>query len=113
MQKDNDYKKAAKDLIEKAHQKKAFWRGIALGLFYGIIGNMLVSHYYGLFTGLVEWKIDTLFWTNLITFLIVLGAILIVSWKWLRSMAKIDDFLRFVEETKKKYHLDDEFNELK
>jgi hypothetical protein len=113
MPKDNEvYKNAVKDLVAKAHQKKAFWKGLALGLFYGIIGNMLVSHYYGVFNGLVIGQYDTLFWTNVFVFIIILIAILIVSLKWMRSIVKIDDFLVFVEETKKKYHLDDEFNEV-
>lgn len=105
------YKKAAMDLVDKAKQKKAFWKGLALGLFYGIIGNMLVSHYYGVFNGLIVGQFDTMFWANTIVFSIILAAILIVSLVWIRSMTKLDDFLKFVEETKKKYHLDDKFNE--
>lgn len=112
MQKDNDaYRRAAKELVEKAHQKKAFWKGIALGLFYGIIGNMLVSHYYGVFSGLTLGQYGELFYANVLAFSITLAAVLVVTWGWMRSMAKMDDFIKFVEETKKKYHLDDEFSE--
>jgi ABC-type multidrug transport system fused ATPase/permease subunit len=107
------YKEAIKELVAKAQQKKFFWKGLMLGLFYGIIGNMLVSHYYGVFTGLVALKFDDLFLANLVSFIIILCAILLVSWKVYQSIAKTDDFLKFVEETKKKYHLDDDFNEVK
>jgi hypothetical protein len=82
-----------------------------LGLFYGIIGNMLVSHYYGVFTGLVAWNFDKGFFANLASFIIILCAVLIVSWKVYQSMTNIDSFLGFVEETKKKYRLNDNFNE--
>jgi di/tricarboxylate transporter len=82
-----------------------------LGLFYGIIGNMLVSHYYGVFTSIVELNFDDFFLANLVSFLVILAAVLIVSWKVYKSMTNIDNFLRFVEETKKKYHLEDDFGE--
>lgn len=111
MQNKDDYRKAAKDLVEKAQQKKSFWKGLALGLFYGIIGNVLVSHYYGVFTGLTVGPYDDLFCANVIAFSIILVVVLIVSVGWMRSIAKLDDFLKFVEDTKKKYNLDDEFDE--
>lgn len=46
-------------------QKVDFVRGIALGLFYGIVGNLLVSYFHGLFQGLVAWQFDVLFWGGL------------------------------------------------
>lgn len=88
---------------------KFFWKGVFLGLFYGIIGNMLVSHYYGFFTGFVMGKFDSLFWWNLIFFFIILCIALFVSYKVWQSMSKIEGFLKAVDEIKKKYHLDNSF----
>lgn len=102
-----NYKQFVKDLVEKARQTKFFWKGVSLGLFYGIIGNMLVSHYYGIFTGFVTENFDSLFWWNLIFFFIILCIVLVVSYKVWRSMSKVEGFLKAVDEIKKKYHLDD------
>jgi H+/Cl- antiporter ClcA len=111
--KDYDYKKAVKELNDKAMQRKAYLKGLALGLFYGIIGNMLVSHYYAVFNGFVIAQLDTLFYANLLAFVIILIAILYVTLKWVRSMFRVDAYFEFVEMVKKKYKLDDDFNEKK
>lgn len=108
---DHNYKEAVKALNDKAKEKKTYFKGLALGLFYGIIGNMLVSHYYSVFVGVATYQFDNLFYWNLVGFLISLSLILFVTFKWVRSMFRIDEYLQFVEQVKTKYNLDDDFNE--
>ena len=76
--------------IEKAKQRQEFIKGIAFGLFYGIIGNMAASHYYGLFEGLTKATFDNLFLANLISLSVALAVILLVSRRWFKSLAKLD-----------------------
>jgi hypothetical protein len=109
---ENELDRRAREVIEELrpkaeslHQEKFLLRGVALGLFYGIIGNMLVSHYYEVFRGIVIWQFDTLFWTNLVVFISILVAIILVSWRWLLSMAKIEGFIEAFERLKKQYHV--------
>ena len=85
-------------VIEILRQRISWIRGIALGLFYGIIGNILASHYIEVFQSIVIWQIDKLFWTNLIVLAIITTVILIVSWKWFISLAKLEDFVKSSEE---------------
>lgn len=80
-------------------RKRIFWiEGIALGLFYGIIGNILVSHYIEVFKSITMWRIDKLFWTNLIVFAITLAVILVVSWRWIISLVKLKGSVKKSEE---------------
>ena len=80
-------------------RERIFWiKGIALGLFYGIIGNILASHYIEVFKSIVMWQIDKLFWTNLIVLVITLAVILVVSWRWFISLAKLKGYAKESEE---------------
>jgi hypothetical protein len=74
---------------ERFQQRIDFARGIALGLFYGIVGNIFVSHYYQVFEGLILEKSDLLFWSNLTVFIISLLAILLVSGAFYCEMKKM------------------------
>ena len=89
--------------IETMRQQKSLIRGVALGLFYGIIGNMLVSHYYEVFKGLVMWQFDKLFWTSLIVLVIAIVLIVVVSWRWLISLAKLEESIKAFERFKQKF----------
>ena len=66
-------------LADYMRQEKQFIQGITLGLFYGIVGNMLVSHYYGMFERLETREFDNLFWSNLLILSITTILILIVT----------------------------------
>jgi len=78
-------------LADKMRQDRMFFQGIALGLFYGIVGNILVSHYYRVFEGLVLGQIDRLFWIN-VTFLIVIIIIVsLISLRYLRKYKTLRD----------------------
>lgn len=104
-------KEEAKGLVEKARQMRFFYKGVFIGLFYGIMGNMLVSHYYAIFTAVEAREFDSLFWWNVLFFIIFLCIVAFVSYKVWRSMAKIEGFLKAVDKIKEKYGLDDNFNE--
>jgi uncharacterized membrane protein YeaQ/YmgE (transglycosylase-associated protein family) len=107
------YKEAVKELVNKAQQKKSFWKGLLYGVFLGIVGNMLASHYFEVFKDLTSWQFDSLFLPNIIALVVFSVVVAISTFKMWQSITKMDDFLKFVEETKKKYHLDDNFNEVK
>ena len=75
----NETEKVMSSTSNWLNQRVYFLQGIALGLFYGIVGNIFVSHYYQVFEGLTLGKFDVLFWTNLVVFVIALVLILLVS----------------------------------
>ena len=93
------YLKKEKIHLIEFFRERIFWiKGIALGLFYGIIGNILASHYIEVFRSIVTWQIDKLFWTNLIVLVITLAVILVVSWRWFVSLAKLKGYVKKSEE---------------
>lgn len=71
--------KAILSRIEQFQERLYFLEGIAFGLFYGIIGNILSTHYYQLFEGLILWKFDLLYWPNLTVFMVTLALVILVS----------------------------------
>jgi hypothetical protein len=56
-----------------------FKSGVALGLIYGIIGNLVVQHYYGVFEGLETGVINNLFWANVVVTGIGVLAIIFIT----------------------------------
>jgi hypothetical protein len=72
-------------LADKMRQDRMFFQGIALGLFYGIFGNIFVSHYYRIFEGLVLGQIDNLFWMNVVALIIVMIVMSMVSLRYIRK----------------------------
>lgn len=76
-------------LSNSIEQHQYFVQGIALGLFYGIIGNIVISHYYGVFEGLELSKFDTLFWSNLLVFVVGLAFILAISGIWYSKLKRL------------------------
>ncbi len=99
--------KIASSVMQTLQQRIDFLRGIALGLFYGIVGNILVSHYYTVFEGLTLWKIDVLFWSNLMVMIVALVLIIFTSAIFYRRMRKYETGRRELSEVL------DEFHELK
>lgn len=99
-------RKSIKELepaIENMRQQMFLIKGVALGLFYGIIGNILASHYYEVFKGITMWQFDKLFWTNLTILVIVIVTIVVVSWRWLISLAKLEGSVKAFERFKEKF----------
>jgi hypothetical protein len=85
-------KKEETHLIEFLHERIFWIKGIAFGLFYGIIGNIFVSYFIEVLGSIVMWQIDKLFWTNLIALAITLAVILFASWRWFISLAKLKGY---------------------
>jgi hypothetical protein len=81
------------DLVDKMgenlEQQQYFTRGIALGLLYGIIGNIVVSHYYGVFEGLGANRFDSLFWSNLVVLLVSLVLIVALTVLWISRLKRL------------------------
>jgi len=75
-----------------------FLRGVALGLFYGIIGNIFVSHYYQVFEGLALGKFDIVFRSNVMLFSVSLVLIIIVSIVFYYRMKKYEKGKRELSE---------------
>lgn len=76
--------------VETFEQRKYLTEGIALGLFYGIIGNIVVSHYYGLFQGLATRNFDDFFRINLFVFVVSLAVVLVITYGWLQRLKGLE-----------------------
>lgn len=81
-------------------------KGIALGLFYGIVGNMFVSHFYGLLEGALNGNYGFFFLLNLLVSLstfILIVSVSVISYCNLQTLTKEKDalskeFLRLVNQ---------------
>jgi hypothetical protein len=78
-------------------------KGVVLGLFYGVVGNVAVTHYYQILRGAVMSEFDTMFWTNLVILVVMSSIIVIVSWKWHSSMTKMERAMELLERTKQEF----------
>ena len=68
-----------------------FTKGIALGLIYGIIGNLFVQFFYPVVEGIIVMKYDSLFYSNLtvsIASLIIIIITTVQFWKQLKEHEK-------------------------
>ena len=77
-----DFEEFEKEYLERAetHLRKIdFTKGIALGLLYGIIGNLFVQFFYPVVEGIILQKFDVLFWSNLVISLIALSIIILAT----------------------------------
>ena len=74
------------------HEKRIdFTKGIALGLIYGIIGNLFVQCFYPVVEGIIVMKYDSLFYSNLAVSTISLVIIIFTTlqfWKQLKEHEK-------------------------
>ena len=84
-------------------ERKQFIRGLALGLMYGIIGNVVASHYYRLFEGLSRGLYDNLFYSNLVMLLVSLFIIGVLTKIWYGELRKIDTRFEILREKLRKY----------
>jgi H+/Cl- antiporter ClcA len=77
-----DFEEFEKEYLERAetHRRKIdFTKGIALGLLYGIIGNLFVQFFYSVVEGIILQKFDVLFWSNLVISAIALSIIILAT----------------------------------
>lgn len=72
--------------LQTLQQRTYLIQGVALGLFYGIVGNILVSHYYGVFEGLAKAEYGNVFLASLIILIVGLVLIIFLSAKWHSQM---------------------------
>lgn len=103
---DVDVRKVLKEMepyIEATRSQISMMKGVVLGLFYGVVGNVIVTHYYQIFRGAVMSEFDTMFWTNLAILIPMLSLVVIVSWKWHNSMAKMEHAMKLLEKTKQEF----------
>ena len=56
------------ELTRESRRRIDFVGGVALGLLCGILGNLVIQHWYPVFEGLVLVNSDKVFWSNLIVF---------------------------------------------
>lgn len=68
-----------KPTYERYRQGTRFIEGIFLGLFYGVLGNVLVSHYFGLIESLTLSRYNAMFRVNCLVLSVAAVAILVVS----------------------------------
>ena len=103
---DEDLRKILKEIgphIEAMHAQLSMMKGVVLGLFYGVVGNLVVTHYYQILRGAVMSEFDTMFWINLVILVTMLSILVIVSWKWHISMAKMEREMELLERTKQEF----------
>jgi len=103
---DGDMRKILKEMepyIEATRSQMSMMKGVVLGLFYGIVGNLVVTHYYQILRGAVMSEFDTMFWTNLAILVPMSSIIAIVSWKWHISMVKMERAMELLERTKQEF----------
>lgn len=88
--------------VEHFREHLYFLKGIALGLFYGIVGNIFVSHYYQVFEGLILSRFDVLYWSNFVVFVVALILIILVTMTFYFQIEKLrTEGERKIEEWKK------------
>jgi hypothetical protein len=78
------------EIAEDNRRRIDLMRGIILGLLYGVIGNIFVQHWYGLFEGLSSWNLNLLFWQNLAVACFALVGILLVSYDFYKQIKKAE-----------------------
>lgn len=76
--------------LEQVIVSQEFIRGVTIGLFYGIVGNIIVLHYYKAFERLLIGEFDTLLWANIIVFVVAFASILVLSIRWHKKLGKLD-----------------------
>lgn len=87
--------------IREIERRKEFLSGIFIGLFYGIVGNIAVSHYYKVLEGLVIGKMDNLFWVNLTVLIVTSMVIIVLSFELytkLRALKSITGMVKSILE---------------
>jgi len=103
---DGDMRKILTEMepyIEATRSQMSMMKGVVLGLFYGVVGNVAVTHYYQILRGAVMSEFDTMFWTNLVILVVMSSIIVIVSWKWHSSMTKMERAMELLERTKQEF----------
>jgi hypothetical protein len=73
---------------EEHKRRVDFTSGVALGLIYGVIGNLVVQHYYGVFEGLETGVIDNLFWSNAAVFVIGIVVIIVITLYFIKEIKR-------------------------
>lgn len=81
-----------KPKLEQILLSQEFIKGVAIGLFYGIIGNIIVLHYYKAFERLILGEFDTLLLANLIVFVVAFVTIFIGIKKWRGRAQKVEEY---------------------
>jgi len=100
---DEDLRKILKEIephIEAIHSHMSMMKGVILGLFYGVVGNMVVTHYYQILRGAVMSEFDTMFWTNLVILVAMSSILVIISLRLHSSMAKQERESELLERTR-------------
>jgi len=89
--------------IEATRSQMSMMKGVILGLFYGVVGNLVVIHYYQILRGAVMSEFDMMFWTNLVILVVMSSILAIISWKLHILMAKMEHAIELLERTKQEF----------
>ena len=79
-------------------------KSLLVGLFLGVGGNLVVSHWSDVFQGLMTKNFDDLFWGSTIVFTVGLIALLLVSYSYYKSMQEYEQLWTSVQESSKLCH---------
>jgi divalent metal cation (Fe/Co/Zn/Cd) transporter len=86
--------KSALELAGEHQRRIDLVRGVALGLLYGIIGNLFVQHWYPIFEGLVLKKYDSIFWADVILAILILAVIIYTTYSYSRQLIESDNRMK-------------------
>ncbi len=76
--------------LEQVILSQEFIRGVTIGLFYGIVGNIIVLHYHRAFERLMTGQFDTLLWANVIVFIVAFTSIIVLSMRWHSKLGELE-----------------------
>ncbi len=93
-----DFERKWQELSRNQENKLTFIRGIALGLFYGIIGNLFVQFWYSVFESLILRQFNEIFWVNLILSVSLGIVIIIQTWQLWRMFKDAEHKLQIAKE---------------
>lgn len=77
-------------MVEQIVLSQEFIRGVTIGLFYGIVGNIIVLHYHRAFERLMTGQFDVLLWANVIVFIVAFASIVVLSIRWHSKLGKLE-----------------------
>ena len=88
---------------EATRSQISMMKGVVLGLFYGIVGNLVVIHYCQILRGAAMSEFHTMFWTNLVILVVTSSILVLVSLRLHSATARMERGLELLERTRQEF----------